>query len=245
MSMYLCIDQGNSRIKTGIFREDGSLVRSGFYETLPVESVNDLIATSHIEHVILSSTTGTKLPARDLVAPGRIIDLSHTTPLPIGIIYSTPHTLGRDRIAAACGADFLFPGKTCLIVDAGTCVTMDIKLASGIFAGGNIAPGIAMRLEAMHEKTGKLPLVQPEFPETPFGDSTEHALQNGACLGVIMEIEGILNRARKAYSEVLVVITGGDSGLLAAKLDYQIFVEPELVIQGLFQILSCNVKNSN
>ncbi len=60
-----------------------------------------------------------------------------------------------------------------------------------------------------------------------------------------MEIEGILNRAKEAYGEVLVVITGGDAPLLAAKLECQIFVEPELVIQGLFQILSFNVKYSN
>lgn len=243
--MYLCIDQGNSRIKTGIFREDGTLVKSNAYESLPADKINDLIASSNIDHVIISSTAEPSSFIKDIVASGQVLELSHTTPLPIGVIYSTPHTLGRDRIAGACGAHYLFPEKTCLVVDAGTCVTMDIKLASGIFAGGNIAPGIAMRLEAMHEKTGRLPLVGPSFPETPFGDSTEHAMQNGACLGVIMEIEGILNRAKKAYGEVLVVITGGDSGLLAAKIDYQIFVEPELVMQGLFQILSFNVKNSN
>ena len=97
----------------------------------------------------------------------------------------------------------------------------------------------------MHEKTANLPLVEPGFPDFDFGDSTMHALQNGACLGVVMEIEGILNRAKKAYADVSVVITGGDSGLLAAKLESQIFVEPELVTQGLFQILSFNVTNTN
>src|SRR5688572_10299702 len=98
-----------------------------------------------------------------------------------------------------------------------------------------------MRLEAMHEKTGRLPFVDPGFPGLKFGDSTIHAMQNGACLGAIMEIEGILNHAMEAYSEVLVVITGGDANLLAANLECQIFVEPELVIQGLFQILLFNV----
>jgi type III pantothenate kinase len=84
--------------------------------------------------------------------------------------------------------------------------------------------------------------VKPDFPNLTFGDSTEHALQNGACLGAVMEIEGILNRAKDAYGDVLVVITGGDAGLLATKLEYQIFAEPELVLQGLFQILAFNVQ---
>ena len=96
----------------------------------------------------------------------------------------------------------------------------------------------------MHEQTAKLPLVEPGFPALPFGDSTEHALQNGACLGAIMEIEGILNSARKAYGSVSLVITGGDATHLAAQLESQIFVSPELVIHGLFQILSLNVKNT-
>ena len=169
--------------------------------------------------------------------------MNHETPLPIEIIYKTPETLGRDRIASACGAHHLYKDKNCLIVDAGTCITTDLVTSKGKFLGGNISPGIRMRLTAMHEKTARLPLVELAFPEIPFGDSTQHAMQNGACLGAIMEIEGILSRAKDAYGDVSVVITGGDADLLATRLECQIFVEPELVIQGLFQILSFNVKN--
>ena len=110
--------------------------------------------------------------------------------------------------------------------------------------GGNIAPGLRMRLSAMHEYTAKLPLVEPGWPELAFGDSTLHALQNGAGLGIVMEIEGLLQRAKGAFGEVSIVMTGGDAVFLAERLESQIFVTPELVTQGLFQILAFNVKHS-
>ncbi len=71
-----------------------------------------------------------------------------------------------------------------------------------------------------------------------------HALQNGAGLGMVMEIEGIFQRAKNAFGEVLIVMTGGDAVFLADRLESQIFVAPELVTQGLFQILAFNVKTT-
>jgi len=162
--------------------------------------------------------------------------------LPITIVYPTPHTLGRDRIAAACGANALFPDKNCLIIDAGTCITMDMILKSGTYLGGNIAPGLTMRLKSMHEYTSKLPLAEIGWPSLTFGDSTFHALQNGACLGALMEIEGILKRSLDAFGSVFVVMTGGDSAFLAQRLESEIFLEPELVNKGLFKILSFNAQ---
>jgi type III pantothenate kinase len=243
--MFLCIDRGNSRTKTGVFNEQGLLVETNAIATNGLKEIKKIISEHHIQHVIISTSGKNDWDVTELKVSGMVVDLSHQTSLPIEIIYGTPETLGRDRIASSCGAHALFPGTNKLIVDAGTCVTMDLLLAKGIFLGGNIAPGISMRLSAMHEMTARLPLVEPGFPDLEFGNSTEHALQNGACLGVIMEIEGILNRAKKAYGDVSIVITGGDSGLLAANLESQIFVEPELVIHGLFQILSFNVKKTN
>ena len=113
-------------------------------------------------------------------------------------------------------------------------------LASGIFIGGNIAPGLQMRLTAMHEHTAKLPLVKPAWPEMPIGDSTEHAMQNGAALGMIFEIEGMIRHTKNAFGTVSVVMTGGDAPFLASRLENQIFAEPELVVKGLFKILTFN-----
>lgn len=243
--MFLTIDKGNTRTKAGVFDQMGSLVKSDIYVDDDLSQIKNLIIDHQVQHGIICVTGKNIWDINELELSGTSIELSHTTPLPIEIIYTTPETLGRDRIAAACGAHFLHAGKNCLIVDAGTCVTMDLLLGTGIYLGGNIAPGVEMRLWVMHKNTALLPLVEPAFPDLVFGDSTQHALQNGACLGVVMEIEGILKRAMEAYGEVSVVITGGDSSLLADKLESQIFVEPELVTQGLFQILSFNVQKTN
>ena len=240
--MYLTIDIGNTRTKAAVFDTVGQLLYSSILEANEIDSLNNLISTYQIQHVISSSTGTRNWNASDLNSNGKNIELTHETLLPVTILYSTPETLGRDRIAAACGAHALFPEKNCLIIDAGTCITMDMVLKSGTYLGGNIAPGLIMRLKSMHEYTAKLPMTEIRWPSLTFGDSTIHALQNGACLGALMEIEGILSRAKDAFGEVFVVMTGGDSAFLAQRLEREIFLEPELVAKGLFKILSFNVQ---
>jgi type III pantothenate kinase len=242
--MYLCIDAGNTRTKVSVFNLDGTIIESLVAPENQVETIIELIRRHGIDHVIISTTGERDWDIKSLGVEGKNIELDQNTRLPIQIVYSTPATLGRDRIAAACGANAIFPEKNCLVIDAGTCVTMDVVLGTGVYIGGNIAPGLRMRLTAMHEYTAKLPLVEPGWPELAFGDSTLHALQNGASLGIIMEIEGLLHRAKGAFGEVSIVMTGGDAVFLADRLESQIFVTPELVAHGLFQILAFNVKHS-
>lgn len=242
--MYLTIDAGNTRTKVSVFNHDGTIIESLITPENQIEPILEVIRRHGIKHVIISTTGQRDWDINTLGIDGKNIELSHDTRLPIQIVYSTPATLGRDRIAAACGAHALFPGQNCLVIDAGTCVTMDVVLGTGVYLGGNIAPGLRMRLNAMHDYTAKLPLVEPGWPELVFGDSTLHALQNGAALGIVMEIEGILHRAKDAFAEVSIVMTGGDAVFLAERLESQIFVTPELVTQGLFQILAFNVKNN-
>jgi len=242
--MYLTIDAGNTRTKAVVYDAAGLLVDSIISAVNELAPIKDLVHRNTIEHVIVSTTGIRSWNLSDLDIKGSQIELSHEVPLPIRIVYSTPESLGRDRIAAACGAHALYPDKNCLVISAGTCLTMDMVLAGGVYLGGNIAPGLRMRLQAMHEYTAKLPLVEPGKPELVFGDSTVHALQNGAGLGMVMEIEGIFQHAKNAFGKVLIVMTGGDAVYLADRIESQIFVAPELVTQGLFQILAFNVKTT-
>ncbi len=241
---HLTIDAGNTRTKCALFEEDGQLLDTAVYGSDDIDPIHSWVKQHAPTHGIMATSGMRTWGVTDLHLPGLALELSHTTPLPIQILYSTPETLGRDRIAAACGAHALYPGQNCLIISAGTCVTSDILLGSGIYLGGNIAPGLRMRLQAMHHFTARLPLAEPQWPDLPFGDSTLHALQNGAALGIVMEIEGLWQRARDAFSTLSIVITGGDADVLAGKLNSPIFAEPELVNHGLFQILAFNVKLS-
>ena len=239
--MYLTIDIGNTRTKAAIFSAAGELVSMHIIESDTLDALKNLIAANSIEHVISTTSGDRDWDTHELNVKGLNIELSHTTPLPIKIIYSTPETLGRDRIASACGAAALYPNQNLLIIDAGTCITYNMVLAAGIFIGGNIAPGLQMRLTSMHEHTARLPLVKPDWPQLQIGDSTEHAMQLGAALGMVFEIEGMIRHTKDAFSTVSVVMTGGDAPMLASRLEKQIFVEPELVVTGLFKILTFNV----
>ena len=239
--MFLCIDVGNTRTKSAVYNKDGDLLQLIITDENELAPLNALIANHHPDHAIVSTTGERSWSIEQLDIKGKKIELSHDTPMPVKLVYTTPGTLGRDRIAAACGANALFPGKNCLVINTGTCMTSDVVLETGIFLGGNISPGLKMRLQSMHEYTARLPLAEPGWPDLTFGDSTVHALQNGACLGMVMEIEGIFQRAKDAFGEVFVVMTGGDAAFLAEQIESQIFVAPELVTQGLFQILAFNV----
>ena len=85
-----------------------------------------------VENVILS-TVGSTVPSaglgrarwsRSLLLPAARCS---RTPLPIDNRYDTPATLGKDRLAAVIGAGALYPGQHCLVVDAGTCMTLDLS----------------------------------------------------------------------------------------------------------------------
>ena len=171
-----------------------------------------------------------------------LIQVNYQTPFPFAIQYNTPQTLGMDRVAAIAASQFLYPNKNCLVIDAGTCITYDFISASNQYLGGAIAPGMHMRLQAMHEFTHKLPLPNLNWPEDFEGKSTEQSLLSGVCISVADEINGRIARYTERYGKLQVIICGGNSHLLAKHIKNNIFVAPSLVLMGLNQILLFNVK---
>lgn len=166
-------------------------------------------------------------------------ELTHLTPLPFSNRYATPNTLGKDRLAAVAGAHALFPQQNCLVLDAGTCLKYDWISESGEYGGGNIAPGLQMRAKAMHHFTAKLPEVTLHIPENFIGVSTEAALQNGAFLGAILEIEGFMRLFKASFDNIRWVLTGGDADFLALHLKHgPLQLVPQLTLYGLNHILN-------
>lgn len=166
--------------------------------------------------------------------------LSPDTPLPIAIRYRTPRTLGLDRVAAACGADALFPGADILVIDAGTAVTFDL-VSGGAFVGGNISAGVSLRLRALSANTDKLPQVDIDAAgQELLGGTTAEALARGAIQGVRFEAEGYIRRLSGRYPGLRVVATGGAAGIFADMPKRAIFVDPILVHKGLKRILTYN-----
>ena len=166
-----------------------------------------------------------------------VLWFNSTISTPLKVEYATPHTLGSDRIAAAVGAWNEKPFNNILVIDAGSAITIDFVTRQGIYKGGNIAPGIKMRLKALHEYTGRLPLIEKEGDTPAFGYDTETAIRSGVISGICHEIDGYINEIKEKYGDVLVFLTGGDEKTLKNRIKNRIFADKYLVAKGLNRIL--------
>ena len=243
--MNLIIDNGNTRTKLGVFDKDQLLDTFIWQKEWGLKELRQLLDDFPILHIALSSTG--KVPkqvATFLNTLPNYLELTADTPLPIQNLYKSPKTLGKDRIAAVVGAQQLYPAKSCLVIDAGTCITYDIIDHRAVYHGGNISPGIAMRLKAMHQLTARLPLVEamPDSFEL-VGKTTETAIRNGAQTAAVLEVEGFIRHFKRHFGKFKVILTGGDATYFANHLKTKIFVHPNLVLVGLNKILNYNVQN--
>ena len=168
-------------------------------------------------------------------------EFTHLTAIPIQNLYKTPETLGLDRLAVAVFAGVTFTGTACLVIDTGTCITWDFVDADGRYHGGGITPGLTMRYKALHTFTERLPLVTDQNFEGLVGTTTQESIQAGVAVGIVAEMEGIIQRFMLNYPNLKVLITGGDRNFFAEKLKSNIFAIPNLVLKGLNIILDFNV----
>lgn len=238
--MNLCIDIGNTSSKVAIFHKN-EIVYYRRFQRLAILSLQKLHKEYAISKSIISSTR--KLDPKWVTRLKRISSLTvldHKTKVPFKNLYATPKTLGKDRIAGIAGALKQFPKQNVLVADLGTCNTYDFIDGKKRYHGGNIAPGLLMRLSAMHDYTDKLPLEKPFFNDHLMGLSTSQALQNGAVWGIILEIEGCIRALRKEYGTINVILTGGDAPFFAKHFKKKIFAEPYLILNGLNEILKLN-----
>lgn len=165
---------------------------------------------------------------------------SGITPIPIINKYSTPLTLGADRLAAAVGANALSPGRDILIVDVGTCVTFDFVNSAGEYLGGNISPGPTMRLKALNHFTARLPLVERKGSTPDIGVDTETAIRSGVLNGIKYEIEGYIHYFLAKYPQLFVYLTGGVHLNLHFSKKIYTFADDFIVPKGLNRILEYN-----
>lgn len=237
--MNIAVDSGNTYAKIGWFDGD-KLIRFQTRLVWP-ELINE-IRLSAPDNIVFSSVSNRVNDFKDALERDiPVLDLSPDTALPISKNYKTPETLGADRIAAAVGAQGLYPDEDLLIIDMGTCITYDLLDRKGSFEGGLISPGVKMRFNALHTFTRRLPQLQPVANPVFIGKSTREAIESGVMNGVLAEIEGIIERYRHIYPALRVVLCGGDTPFFESSLKPTIFVVPELVLIGLNRILRYNV----
>ena len=243
-SMNLVIDIGNTLTKVAIF-SNNQIIFNNNYDSLTVNALKELLNKFNIVNSIIAEVKNFDATLIELLQiKTNFFKLNQNVHLPFNNKYSTPTTLGKDRIAVISAASNLFPNTNVLVIDIGTCITFDIIDAENNYLGGGISPGLEMRFKSLEHFTGKLPLVELEGNNEPqfIGDSTTNSIKSGVFFGIKNEIEGVINAYTEQYADLKIVLTGGNAERFELAPKNRIFADKFFVLKGLNEILNENAK---
>ncbi len=244
--MNLIFDVGNTATKVAVYE--------GYEKKVSISarhlSVEKLQATFEplmdgIKSAIISTVRDLPEFVIDIATLGipNVHVVSRHTRLPFKNEYETPETLGPDRLAAVAGAYYLYPGRSVLVIDAGSAVTYDF-LSGKTYMGGNISPGLSMRFRALHKFTGRLPLGSTLQKYSTPGKNTLEAISAGVTDGLIFEINSYIRSFQENNLDSMIILTGGDSGYLKERICCKVNYQPDLVLDGLNHILEYNAEKN-
>lgn len=237
--MNLTIDLGNSFCKILIFRDNDIMYRD-VCKSLSTRYLQQLFKSFEIEYAMISSVVSLKPELKKQLKKYKVKEFKSSVKIPVKNLYTTPQTLGKDRLANAIAGSFLFPEENVLIIDAGTCLKFDFVNSKKQYKGGAISPGLSMRFIALNKLTDQLPLVEIKNPGKLIGNSTVTAIQAGVFNGMVEEIKGIIARYKKEHGQLKVILTGGDAQRFAGQVNLSIFAASDLVNIGLNEIIKYN-----
>jgi type III pantothenate kinase len=154
-------------------------------------------------------------------------------PIPVGRQLDPESIVGEDRLLNAAAAYDLLK-QACVVIDAGTAITIDFVDGAGTFHGGAIGPGAQMMLRSLHQHTALLPEVEFEPPAEPIGHNTQQAMLTAVFHG----LRGMVRELVEQYAEVagsypMVVATGGNAEVLFKGFDLVERIIPDLALLGL------------
>ena len=232
----LAIDAGNTRIKWGWFDGQCWVTQSWIASAEAGRLGAVLAALPAPDRIVISNVAGGAV--RELIAvalkPFRVEPRwikSEAQRCGVRSSYSDPAQLGADRWAALIGAWHLFHGS-CVVVNAGTTLTVDALSGEGVFLGGFIVPGVDLMRAALARDTAQLKLQQGRF--TYFPDCTADAIMSGAINTLVGSIERML-RFMDETGQIAphTVLAGGAAALLEPQLNARVEVVDNLVLEGL------------
>jgi type III pantothenate kinase len=235
--MILAVDVGNTRIKAAVF--EGDILVDNFVfvrKELQKNIQNILKKYKKIADLVVSSVGDVeKQSFLEFENDLKVHFISREDPFPFVNCYSTPKTLGIDRMVLAAGATIQFPNQNRLVIDAGTCVTFDFIDDNNNYLGGAITPGLRLRYESLHDYTAKLPLLTLDNPKGLIGKSTSESIHSGVVNGLVYEIDGFIDEYSVRYSNFIIILTGGDTDFLAKRLKNTIFANSNFLLESLNQ----------
>ena len=240
--MHLIIDVGNTRIKAAVFEQNTLVELFVFTKDVFLTEINFILNKfPKIKKLVVASVGNVEKEAfLSLKSKAEIHFITHESKFPFANLYSTPTTLGIDRMVLASGAVLQHPNQNRLVIDMGTCITYDFIDENDNYLGGAISPGLRLRYESLHQHTAKLPLLTKNYPETFIGNSTQESIHSGVINGVASEIDGFIELYKTQYAKFIIILTGGDAEFLAIRLKNTIFANSNFLLESLNQTFQYN-----
>ena len=233
----LAIDAGNTRIKWGVW-DGGNWTASGALPTAEAPRLERELGTVEVDRVVFSNVAGDDV-AQAVHAATAAIGVPYTVrgeaeQCGVRSSYANPAQLGPDRWAALIGARQRVSGA-CVVVNAGTTMTVDALSAESIFLGGFIVPGFDLMRRALAGNTARLPLQEGRF--SYFADNTADAITSGALNALAGAVDRMCRYVTEtADDEPSVIVSGGNAALLVTHLSNKVQVVDNLVLEGLAHI---------
>lgn len=190
-----------------------------------------------IPHTVIVSSVSSMwrkplFEAIENTVPGKLHIVSSASDLHVNVYYDEPETYGIDRALADYAAYRIFQ-DSCVVVDAGTGVTVDAIAHDGSVIGGYIFPGRTMMSDTISVKTG-LPGVTFDNEFEGIGNSTDKSIKLGLTIGFSAAVNSLISRAVDAVKcDNRIIITGGDAECVIQSLDYQVNHKPHIVLEAL------------
>jgi type III pantothenate kinase len=242
--MLLAIDCGNTQTVFGLF--EGDLLTEQYRVATNRSHTGDELAVLVRGFIDLESLDGIVLCSSvpqlvteyqgfaDRWAGVELLTLGPGVSTGVPIRYDDPREVGPDRIANAVAARERH-GAPAVVVDFGTSTNFDVVNAAGEFAGGVLAPGVEVSMDALFVRAARLPKVPFEAPERVISQTTVAALQSGLVYGFAGQVDAIVDRIRDELgaTDAPVVATGGLADLIAPHSKTITAVDQELTLQGL------------
>ena len=152
--------------------------------------------------------------------------------------YPEPERLGDDRWLALIGASELCAGD-CIVIDAGSAITVDLLRGDGRHLGGAILPGFNTPLETFKSIFGYIDFDDPAIADNSApGCSTAAAIQIDYAHGSQEVLPALVERWSREYLDrPAILLTGGDALRLQALLPGCSRIVPDLVFRGMRRLV--------
>ncbi len=248
--MLVVVDAGNTRVKFGAFRGDRLVATEETEGGAPAGGggaggagdagsraplADGLVPFPHVaaaDEIVVVCSAPAVLPVVLAALPGRPRVLGDELLAAVAGSYDDPAELGVDRLAAAYGAQDAVGGGPVVVVDAGTCTTVDAIDADGRFVAIAIAAGVrAARVGLRHAAPHLPPVALDGPPEVP-ARGTDDALRNGVLLGGAGSVDRLVRAARSVVGDAPLVLTGGAAPTLLPLLAGAGELAPHAVLHG-------------